>query len=239
MPASTVPLSWQANLAAMREQAQQMQKLGLQAQQLLSSLEQETQSATCQQSARPRPHHTSSQLVSAGMPCLHNIVDDNVQVEGDLQQLDVQQQRLSAQLHPELAELQAGQQVLDSLQQAELAKREAFLQGQDVLQEMSQSLPNITKISSILGTIGKSSGAMSLLQWQTCAALVQELRQKKKQLQAATDETGNKQTLQEMRDAVARLDGELADMSVHVGLLQHQVIHKYPTHNPLPTVTTM
>lgn len=63
---------------------------------------------------------------------------------------------------------------------------------------------------------------------------MQELRQKKKQLRAAADEAGSRQVLKQMQEAVARLEGELADMGVQLGLLQHQVLGSHPVPGALP-----
>ena len=54
----------------------------------------------------------------------------------------------------------------------------------------------------------------------------QELRQKKKQLLASTNEITDTQALIPIRDAIARLNEELGDMGVHLGLLQHQLMHQ-------------
>ena len=51
----------------------------------------------------------------------------------------------------------------------------------------------------------------------------QELLQKNKQLQAATSKLNDKQPLTSTQGAVKRLDEELSDMAVHIGLLQDQL----------------
>lgn len=52
---------------------------------------------------------------------------------------------------------------------------------------------------------------------------LQELREKKKQLQATISEAADTQALQRMQDTTKRLDEELGDMAVHLALLQHRL----------------
>ena len=64
------------------------------------------------------------------------------------------------------------------------------------------------------------------------ACVAQELRQKKRQLQATTSEATDRQALVRVQEAVRRLDEELADMAVHLGLLQHEMAQGSTPHSP-------
>ena len=55
------------------------------------------------------------------------------------------------------------------------------------------------------------------------ACVVQELRRKKQQLQVCTSEVADTQALVRVQDAIKRLNEELGDMGIQLGLLQHQL----------------
>ncbi|KAK9810959.1 hypothetical protein WJX73_001003 [Symbiochloris irregularis] len=131
-------------------------------------------------------------------------------------------------------------QAMNTLQQEVAEDLQALRAHEDHLNEHCRpQLAELQALNQHLEALKQEEATQQLACQQaqeTAQQLNQEVQQKKKQLQVLTSKVQDTQALTRMQEAVGKLDGELSDMAVHIGLLQHHMhsLQAPPaTHSPV------